>query len=82
MSKTPRAPLTTIGAFIKSAPEPPPRPMTTGPRTGKKAAPFWMPAAAKKQLNFMTVEQEKTQQALLTEALNDLFKKYGKPPIA
>ena len=82
MNKAIRGSLTTTGAFTKEAPVLVDRPKTTGPRAGKKAAPFWMPAAAKKQLDFLTVEQETTQQALLTEALNDLFRKYGKPPIA
>ena len=82
MSKTARGPLTATAAFTKAAVEPAPRPTITGSRAGKKAAPFWMPAAAKKQLAFLTAEQETTQQALLTEALNDLFRKYGKEPIA
>jgi hypothetical protein len=82
MSRTTRGSLTTTGAFTNAPAAPTDRQKTTGPRTGKKAAPFWMPAAAKKQLDFLTVEQDTTQQALLTEALNDLFKKYGKPPIA
>jgi hypothetical protein len=82
MSKTARALLTTTGAFTTAAPAPTTRPPSTGPRAGKKAAPFWMPAAAKKQLDYLTIEQDTTQQALLTEALNDLFTKYGKPPIA
>ena len=82
MSKPSRPSLTTTGAFTKTAPASMTRPTSTGSRAGKKAAPFWMPAAAKKQLDYLTVEQDTTQQALLTEALNDLFKKYGKPPIA
>jgi len=82
MSKGKRAAVAPTGVFNKSAPEPATRPATTGPRAGKKAAPFWMPAAAKKQLDFLTVELDITQQALLTEALNDLFIKYGKEPIA
>jgi hypothetical protein len=41
-----------------------------------------MPEAAKKQLAILAIEVEQTQQALLSEALNDLFKKYGKQPIA
>jgi hypothetical protein len=82
MSKAARAPLTTTGAFNKPAPEPASKPASTGSRTGKKAAPFWMPAPAKKQLDYLTIERETTQQALLTEALNDLFRKYGREPIA
>ncbi len=82
MSKTSRAPLGTTGAFNKAAPDLTTKPASTSSRTGKKAAPFWMPAAAKKQLDYLTIEQDTTLQALLTEALNDLFKKYGKQPIA
>lgn len=82
MSKTTRGSLTTTGAFTSAPAAPNDRPKSTGPRAGKKAAPFWIPAAAKKQLDFLTVEHETTCQALLTEALNELFKKYGKPPIA
>lgn len=84
MSKTLRAPLGTTGAFNKVTPESTTKsPLTvTRSRAGKKAAPFWMPAAAKKQLDYLTIEYDTTLQALLTEALNDLFKKYGKEPIA
>ena len=58
---------------------------TAGPRpdrVGKKQTIFHMPEAAKKQLAILAIEVEQTQQALLSEALNDLFKKYGKQPIA
>lgn len=51
-------------------------------RVGKKQTIFHMPEAAKKQLAILAIEAEQTQQALLSEALNDLFKKYGKQPIA
>ena len=51
-------------------------------RAGKKQTIFHMPEAAKKQLAILAIETEQTQQALLSEALNDLFKKYGKPQIA
>lgn len=51
-------------------------------RAGKKQTIFHMPESAKKQLAILAIETEQTQQALLSEALNDLFKKYGKPQIA
>jgi hypothetical protein len=51
-------------------------------RIGKRATIVQMPEAAKKQLAFLAIEKDTTQQALLTEALNMLFNKYGKPPIA
>lgn len=57
-------------------------PDTRPDRAGKRATLFQLPAAAKKQLAILAVEQETTQQALMSEALNDLFKKHGKPPIA
>jgi hypothetical protein len=41
-----------------------------------------VPEAAKKQLVILTIETDKTQQSLLSEALNDLFKKYDKQAIA
>jgi hypothetical protein len=44
--------------------------------------PFWTTAAAKRQLRIMAAEADVTQQDLMTEALNDLFRKRGKPPIA
>jgi Antitoxin-like ribbon-helix-helix len=58
------------------------RPKSTGPRAGKKAVPLWLPAAAKRQLDLLVIEEDTTKQALLSEAVNDLFKKYRKPPIA
>jgi hypothetical protein len=51
-------------------------------RAGRAPLPFWATSAAKKQLRFLAAEHDSTQQDLMTEALNLLFKKYGKPPIA
>jgi hypothetical protein len=51
-------------------------------RVGKRAILFQLPAAAKKQLAILAIERETTQQALLSEAVNDLFRKHGKQPIA
>ena len=53
-----------------------------GSRAGKKPCPFWIHATAKRQLDRMVFEMETTAQALITEAINDLFKKYNQPPIA
>lgn len=38
--------------------------------------------AVQKQFKIMVAEQDKTAQELHAEALNDLFRKYGKEPIA
>ncbi len=43
---------------------------------------FHMPETAKKQFDHLAIEIGKTKQALMAEAVNDLFVKYGKPPIA
>lgn len=51
-------------------------------RLGRTMLPFWVPQAARKQLRMMAAEVDRTQQDFMIEALNDLFKKYGKPPIA
>jgi hypothetical protein len=51
-------------------------------RAGRAPLPFWATTAAKKQLRFLAAERDTNQQALMTEALNLLFRKYGKPPIA
>lgn len=51
-------------------------------RPGRRMLPFWVPLAAHKQLRLMAVDLDKTQQELLTTALNDFFKLHGKPPIA
>jgi hypothetical protein len=51
-------------------------------RAEKTAMPFWVPRTAKKQLRVMAAEMETTQQQLIADALNDFFRKHGKPPIA
>jgi hypothetical protein len=48
-------------------------------RAGKKKVTAALDPAAHKQLKGLAVEREATTEALLTEAINDLFSKYGKP---
>ncbi len=50
-------------------------------RAGKKKVTAALDPAAHKQLKGLGVEREATTEALLTEAINDLFRKYGKPSI-
>ncbi len=50
-------------------------------RAGKKKATATMSAEAHRQLKILAVEQGGIEK-LLTEAINDLFCKYGKEPIA
>jgi hypothetical protein len=51
-------------------------------RRSKKALTTWQDAAALKQLKQLADEQGISQQRALAEALNLLFAKHGKPPIA
>jgi hypothetical protein len=51
-------------------------------RQGQRALTGYFGPEVLKQLKVMAAAEETTIQALLTEALNDLFKKYGKPHIA
>jgi hypothetical protein len=80
MSK-PRAQL---GVFKEAAPalQTPTSDQKRTDRNGRVAMPFWVPVVARKQLRVMAAELDTTQQELMTIALNDLFKKHKKPPIA
>lgn len=51
-------------------------------RLGKRAVTFYVQDAAQKQLRLLSIEVEKSSQALLEEALNDLFRKHNKSAIA
>jgi hypothetical protein len=64
-----RATVTPIGARVPS-------------RIGKKTVAAHFDPAVSKQLKHLGLERDSSTQALLREAINDLFAKYGKPPIA
>jgi hypothetical protein len=51
-------------------------------RQGKKPVSGYINPAARTQLKVLAAEQDSTSQAMLEEALNDLFRKYGKSAIA
>lgn len=51
-------------------------------RAGKKAITGHFEPEVSKQIKLISLEEDTSVQALLGEALNDLFAKYGKPPIA
>ncbi len=51
-------------------------------RQGKKALTGYFEPEVLKQLKVMAAAEDTTIQALMTEAINDLFKKRGKPHIA
>lgn len=51
-------------------------------REGKRGKLVYLTEAAEKQLSYMGLEQDKTQQALMVEAVNLLFAHYGRDQIA
>lgn len=51
-------------------------------RKGRKGVMTYVDSDAHKALAMLAIEQEKTQQELMREALNGLFRQYGKTPIA
>ena len=51
-------------------------------RSGTRAVGGHFPPEVQKQLKMIAVENDTTNQLLLAEALNLLFQKYDKPPIA
>ncbi len=65
------------------ATEPPPPKAPRAPsRRGKKGHTTWLEPEVIKALKQLAVETDRTQESLVREALNALFKRYGKPPIA
>lgn len=67
---------------VPSAPAPEAKPGLPPSRQGKKALTGYFDPEVLKQLKVMAAAEDTTIQALMSEALNDLFKKYGKPHIA
>ena len=55
---------------------------TAPSREGKKAVTGFFDPAVSRQLKQIALEEDSNIQALLREALNDLFAKRGKSPIA
>ena len=51
-------------------------------REGKRGKLVYLTEAAEKQLTFIGAEHDKTQQALMIEAVNLLFERYGRDQIA
>ncbi len=51
-------------------------------RAGKRVIAGHFDPAAARQIKQLALDQDTSVQALLGEALNDLFTKHGKPPIA
>jgi len=72
---------------LVSAPEPAPPPPQSGrvvqrSRVGKVSIGVWVDPAVRKQLAQIALDTDKDQADLIVEALNLVFERYGKPPIA
>ncbi len=77
---TPPAPIpATVAAPSTAANQPRAR---AASREGKRGKLVYLTEAAEKQLSYMGLEQDKTQQALMVEAVNLLFAHYGRDQIA
>lgn len=61
---------------------PPDKALKPPSRQGKKAITGYFDPAVSRQLKQLALDRNTTVQALLSEALNDLFTKYGKNPLA
>ncbi len=83
MSGTADAPASNIAPLTAAAKtDPAPRPTLSPSRYGKRNVSVYVNPTAAKQLRLLMVEQDSTVQALMEEAMNDLFRKYGKSAIA
>lgn len=69
-------------APIPAIAPPPAEKATTGKKDDRIGQTLRLPPGAHKQLKRLAVDIEKPVHDLLIEAVNDLFTKYGKPPIA
>ena len=66
---------------LEAAPSAPPTPVPQS-RQGKKAITGHFDPAVSRQLKQLALDRQTTVQALLAEALNDLFEKHGRNPLA
>jgi len=51
-------------------------------RRGKVVISAYFDSAVRQQFAILSIKQERTQAAMMAEALNLLFERYGEPPIA
>ena len=51
-------------------------------RQGKRRLELWLSPDAKKQVKLIAIDEEKSQEQVMADALNMLFKSRGIPPIA
>jgi hypothetical protein len=68
------------GLKSTSTPPEPPKKEDINSRTGKKAVAGYFSPELSRALHILGIEQDKSLQALLGEAIDDLMRKYGKHP--
>ena len=77
-----RKPLNVTPKEETRAPDPADKKVTgQATRKGQVTLVTYTDPAVKKQLKLIALEQDTTQAELFREAINDLFRKNGKPPI-
>jgi hypothetical protein len=78
------APAPKAAAAASTAPEDasPAGPLPQPGRRGKVAITHWVDPAVRKQVAQLALDHDKSQAELVAEALNLLFEKYGRSPIA
>ena len=73
---------TSLSAVMAKKSAAQPASTTTEPGEGIRTLTLRLPPIVHDQLREMAFVARKSQHSLLMEALNDLFQKHGKPPIA
>ena len=67
---------------VATAPETTPSSQRAATREGRVSLPFYVPVSARIQLKTLAAQLQTTNQDLLTEGLNEVFRKHSLPPIA
>ena len=71
-----------VPAPVEAASQPSVKAPRPPSRQGKRVISAYIEPAAAKQLRLLAVDEETSAQALLEEALNDLFRKYNRSAVA
>ena len=83
LSKKFPAPAPPAAASPEPVPAPAPSSTPTAPaRRGRTGVTTFLAEEAHRQLRQLALDERRSGQALVVEALNDLFRKYNRPPIA
>jgi hypothetical protein len=78
----PAVPLTVVPAPVQTAEPTAPKGYYAATRAGQKKVTAGLEPEAHKQMKLLSIETGKGIEELLREGISDLFRKYGKAPIA